>query len=102
MEYKSDLNHIAEKSLTKVSLGIVIALSLVALSFLIFISIHVNSENSQLQNESNSKSLLDSSTLNDYIVQLNAANAFVDAGEYEKAMEAYIEAIEIAPNEKSA
>ncbi len=89
---------------TNISFVMVVGLSLLVVVFLVFISIQSKIQTNRIepQSKESSKSLLDSSTLNEYIIHLNAANAAVDAGEYEEAIESYNEAIKISANEEAA
>lgn len=103
---KNPLQYIPNRFIAIVS----IFFTALTLILLVFISVYshntrekTTTENtSSYSNDNHKKELLDSSTMNKYILELNSANAAVDAGEYEEAIEAYKEAIEIAPNEEAA
>lgn len=58
--------------------------------------------NSQVIEEQQKENSIDSTTLNNYIMEINTANAAMDSGEYDEAIEGYLAAIDIDPNEESA
>ena len=58
--------------------------------------------NSQFNDDSQKEDLIDSTTLNNYIMEINTANAAMDSGEYDEAIEGYLAAIDVDPNEESA
>ncbi len=99
------------KYIQKRFLVVIISFTVLFIAVLMFILVYLQNNKEKTNIEKNSsysssniyeKELLDSSTMNEYVLELNAANAAVDAGEYEEAIEAYKEAIEIAPREEAA
>lgn len=58
--------------------------------------------NSKVIDNSQQENSIDSSTLNNYIMEINTANAAMDSGEFDEAIEGYLAAIDIDPNEESA
>lgn len=116
---EKDKDKLENKNLKKTSPILAIVIILLAIALVLFVGFYSHGEiakeieeiethskiswvSSQSEENSQKEDLIDSSTLNDYIIEINTANAAMDSGEYDEAIESYLAAIDIDPNEESA